>query len=93
MVLTHRHFVQPEHLDYLIAAANLHAYNYGLKGDRDPALFQKVVSSMEIPEFAPKSGIKIQIRDEEPVNNEPSGKSKAIAGNRIRRWLTWLCHS
>jgi ubiquitin-activating enzyme E1 len=65
--------LQPAHLDYLIAAANLHAYNYGLKGDNDPALFQKVVSAMSVPEFTPKSGVKIQVNENEPVNNEESG--------------------
>lgn len=56
-------------MEYLIAAANLHAFNYGLKGERDPALFRKVVESMNIPEFTPKSGVKIQINENEPVDN------------------------
>ncbi|WVO16344.1 hypothetical protein L204_104019 [Cryptococcus depauperatus] len=59
----------PLDMDYLIAAANLHAYNYGLKGERDPALFRKVVESIKVPEFTPKSGIKIQLNENEPVDN------------------------
>jgi ubiquitin-activating enzyme E1 len=42
-------------MEYLVAAANLHAYNYGIKGTRDLAVFRKVIESMEIPEFTPKS--------------------------------------
>jgi ubiquitin-activating enzyme E1 len=57
---------------YLVAGANLHAFNYGLKGERDPAVFRKVVEAMNIPEFQPKSGVKIQVNENEPVpqNNE-----------------------
>ncbi|KAK8864255.1 hypothetical protein IAR55_001501 [Kwoniella newhampshirensis] len=57
----------PLDLEYLIAAANLHAFNYGLKGERDPAFFRKVIESMDIPEFTPKSGVKIQVNENEPV--------------------------
>ena len=55
--------------EYLVAAANLHAFNYGLKGERDPAIFKKVVESMNIPDFTPKSGVKIQVNENEPVEN------------------------
>ncbi|KAJ9113011.1 hypothetical protein QFC22_006107 [Naganishia vaughanmartiniae] len=61
----------PTHFEYLMAAANLHAFNYGLKGDRDPAVFKRVLDSMKIPEFQPRVA-KIQVRDDEPVNNEPA---------------------
>jgi hypothetical protein len=54
-------------MEYLVAAANLHAYNYGIKGTRDPAVFRKVIESMEVPVFTPKSGVKIQINENEPV--------------------------
>ncbi|GAB1519654.1 E1 ubiquitin-activating protein [Rhizoctonia solani] len=51
------------HLDYVIAAANLHAYNYGLKGSNDPALFKRVADGVKVPEFVPRSGVKIQINE------------------------------
>ncbi|KAF8709540.1 Ubiquitin activating enzyme, partial [Rhizoctonia solani] len=51
------------HLDYIIAAANLHAYNYGLKGSNDPALFKRVADGVKVPEFVPRSGVKIQINE------------------------------
>ncbi|GFZ44106.1 Ubiquitin-activating enzyme E1 1 [Saitozyma sp. JCM 24511] len=54
-------------MEYLVAAANLHAYNYGIKGTRDLAVFRKVIESMKVPEFTPKSGVKIQINENEPV--------------------------
>ncbi|KAL1410395.1 E1 ubiquitin-activating protein [Vanrija albida] len=54
---------------YLVAAANLHAFNYGLKGDTDPATFRKVLETFEVPKFVPKSGVKIQINENDPVAN------------------------
>ncbi|KAJ3572643.1 hypothetical protein NP233_g2953 [Leucocoprinus birnbaumii] len=57
----------PTHLAYIIAAANLHAFNYGLRGDSDPALFRKVADAVIVPEFTPKSGVKIQINDNDPA--------------------------
>lgn len=58
---------QPLHLQYIIAAANLHAFNYGLRGETDPAIFRKIADSVIVPEFVPKSGVKIQITENEPV--------------------------
>ncbi|KAJ9096313.1 hypothetical protein QFC20_006451 [Naganishia adeliensis] len=63
----------PIHYEYLVSAANLHAFNYGLKGDRDPAVFKR------IPEFQPRVA-KIQVRDDEPVTNEPEGGEEDVNG-------------
>ncbi|BEJ01563.1 hypothetical protein CcaverHIS631_0602450 [Cutaneotrichosporon cavernicola] len=56
---------------YLVAAANLHAFNYGLKGERDPAVFRKALEGFNVPKFTPKSGVKIQVNENEPVNETP----------------------
>lgn len=67
--------LQPTHLDYIIAAANLHAFNYGLRGDTNRELFRKVADSVIVPEFAPKSGVKIQVSDNDPVpQNNAAGE-------------------
>jgi len=58
---------EPEHLDYIIAAANLRAFNYGLKGNTDPEFFRKKVQQIEVPKFEPKSGVSVQIKDDEPA--------------------------
>ncbi|KAH9482413.1 Ubiquitin-activating enzyme E1 1 [Psilocybe cubensis] len=63
----------PTHLDYIIAAANLHAFNYGLRGETNPAIFRKVVESIIVPEFTPKSGVKVQISDNDPVPQNNAG--------------------
>ncbi|CED85480.1 ubiquitin activating enzyme [Phaffia rhodozyma] len=59
-----------EHLAYVIAAANLHAFNYGFKGETNPTVFKKVLATIEVPEFVPKQGLKVQVTDAEPVENE-----------------------
>lgn len=64
---------QPTHLDYIISAANLHAFNYGLRGDTNPAAFRKVVDSVIVPEFTPKSGLKVQVSDNDPVPQSSGG--------------------
>lgn len=63
----------PTHLQFIIAAANLHAYNYGLRGETDPAIFKKVASSIVPPKFAPRSGVKVQINDSDPDPEAGSG--------------------
>ncbi|KAJ8086217.1 E1 ubiquitin-activating protein [Marasmius tenuissimus] len=63
----------PLHLSFIIAAANLHAFNYGLKGETDPNFYKKVADSVIVPEFTPKSGVKIQVNENDPVPQEASG--------------------
>ncbi|KAI6034062.1 ubiquitin activating enzyme [Pisolithus microcarpus] len=62
----------PAHLAFIIAAANLHAYNYGLRGETDPNAFKKVADSIIVPEFTPKSGVTIQINENDTVERATS---------------------
>lgn len=55
------------HLDFVIAAANIRAANYGLKGGSDIAHIKAVADSIQVPPFTPKSGVKIQVNENEPV--------------------------
>lgn len=65
-------------MDFIIAAANLHAFNYGLKGESNPEYFKKVLDGVFLPEFKPKSGVQVQVKDDEPVAND---KDSAPAGD------------
>lgn len=56
----------PLHMDYVVAAANLHAANYGLKGSADPEVYRRVLEQVSVPAFTPKSA-KVQINDNDPV--------------------------
>uniref|UniRef100_D8PKV1 Ubiquitin-activating enzyme E1 1 n=1 Tax=Schizophyllum commune (strain H4-8 / FGSC 9210) TaxID=578458 RepID=D8PKV1_SCHCM len=63
----------PLHMEFIISAANLHAYNYGLRGETDPNLFRKVAESVIVPEFTPKSGVKVQVSENEPPPQAEGG--------------------
>ncbi|KAJ5327224.1 uncharacterized protein N7506_010326 [Penicillium brevicompactum] len=65
----------PTHLGYVIAGANLHAFNYGIKNPgADKGYYRRVVDDMIIPEFTPSSNVKIQANDNDPdPNAQPSG--------------------
>ena len=54
----------PVHMDFVVAAANLRAANYGLKGETDLDVFRKVLPSVMVPEFQVKQ-LKIAENDEE----------------------------
>jgi len=62
----------PMHLDYIVAAANLKAYVYGIAQVRDRQKIKEILAGIEVPEFVPKSGVKIAVTDAEasyPSNN------------------------
>lgn len=63
----------PTHMNFIVAAANLHAFNYGIKAPRvDKEYYRKVVDNVIIPEFTPSSNVKIQADDNEPDPNAQS---------------------
>lgn len=68
----------PTHMGFIIAAAYLHAFNYGL--DTNQGISEKhaeeVMNNMIIPEFKPSSSVKIQANDSDPdPNAKPEGSS------------------
>lgn len=71
-----------EHLRFIVAAANLHAFNYGIntKGV-DNQLIQKVLDNMIIPDFSPNPSVKIQADDSEPDPNAPAANASSFDDN------------
>lgn len=51
------------HLDYIYAGANLKAQVYGIPQTRDRQLVAELVKQVEVPEFVPRSGVKIAVTD------------------------------
>lgn len=62
-------------MDFIIATANLHAFNYGLNGRTDPSDFYDTLDALVLPAFVPKSGVAIQIKDDEPVAASAAGSA------------------
>ncbi|KAL4919547.1 hypothetical protein BDW62DRAFT_209750 [Aspergillus aurantiobrunneus] len=81
----------PTHLGFIIAGANLHAFNYGIKNPGlDKGYYRKVVDNMIIPEFTPKSGVKIQADENEPDPNAQASGSSFDDNNEIQRLVDVL---
>ncbi|KAJ8731090.1 hypothetical protein PYW07_004254 [Mythimna separata] len=57
------------HLDYVVAAANLRAHVYGMEPCVDRERIAKVACSIQVPEFSPKSGVKIAVTDAQLQQN------------------------
>jgi len=70
---------EPLHIDFIIAAANLRAFNYGLKGSTDRAFIKKVADSVMVPEFQPKAGVKIQSDPKEEEKEKQAAAAAAAA--------------
>lgn len=59
----------PTHYGFLVAATNLHAFNYNINvKDKTKQDYQGAVESMIIPDFSPDSKVKIQADDKDPVS-------------------------
>lgn len=82
----------PTHLGYVIAAANLHAFNYGIKSSSDVkgSHYIKVMDNMIIPEFSPNPTVKIQADDNEPDPNAQPSASNFDDNTELERIISAL---
>ncbi|NP_001080185.1 ubiquitin-activating enzyme E1 [Xenopus laevis] len=60
------------HVDYIMAAANLLASSYGIAGSKDRAAVVEILRNLKVPEFTPRSGVKIHVSDQEIQNAHAS---------------------
>ncbi|CAI9181591.1 unnamed protein product, partial [Rangifer tarandus platyrhynchus] len=74
----------PLHLAYVIAAANLFAQTYGMMGSQDQSAVTKLIQSMQVPEFTLKSGVRIQVSDQELQT------SSSVDDNRLQELKAML---
>jgi len=74
------------HMDFIEAASNLLAFNYGIPCCRDRSVLLAAVNSVHVPEFVPKSGVKISVTDAE-AQNAASGD---VDGQKMERLLADL---
>lgn len=82
----------PTHIGFIVAAANLHAFNYGIKSPgADKGYYRKIVDNMIIPEFSPSSSVKIQADDNDPdPNAQAQGSSSLDENTEIQRLVEYL---
>jgi len=73
------------HIDFIVAAANLRAFNYGLKGTMDRAKIINTVDTVMVPEFVPKSNVRIvsDPKEEEKEKNQPAPADSLADDERI----------
>lgn len=66
----------PTHYQFLVAATNLHAFNYNINvRDKDRAAYESAVDSMIVPDFSPDSNVKIQADEKDPVSPQKRSAS------------------
>lgn len=53
------------HLDFVVAAANLRASMFGIKGRTDEEYFRETLKNVIVPDFTPNDGVKIAASDAE----------------------------
>ncbi|XP_059608519.1 ubiquitin-like modifier-activating enzyme 1 [Phlebotomus argentipes] len=76
------------HLSYIYAAANLKAEVYGIPQQRDKSVVKEIVSAIVVPQFRPRSGVKIAVTDA-AMQQEQNG-SDNIDQDRVKEILTEL---
>lgn len=52
-------------MDYMVAASNLYAQIYGIKGTRDRVSVRQILDNLAVPPFTPKSSARIHLTDKE----------------------------
>ena len=57
------------HFGFIVAAANLHAFNYNINSPgSDRSIYLRELENVIVPDFAPDANVKIQADDKEPVS-------------------------
>jgi ubiquitin-activating enzyme E1 len=60
------------HFDFIVAAANLRAHMFGIKGRTNEEYFSEVLQNVIVPDFTPKEGVKIASTDAEAKESDNS---------------------
>jgi ubiquitin-activating enzyme E1 len=78
----------PLHMSFIVAAANLRAFNYGLHGSTDVAQIKEVLRHVVVPKFEPKQ-VKIAATEEEAKRLKEEAADEDDTDAQIRK----LCES
>lgn len=77
----------PNHLEFVVSCANLRAFNFGLKGRRDPIIFTETLKGVKLPKFTPRSGVKIHADEKEAAKASVEMVSDHELVSRVARTL------
>lgn len=76
------------HFEFVYAASNLKAEMYGLEEVRDRKVVEEMIKKVVVPEFKPRSGIKIHVNDSELQNSLSSSTFEREKANETISHLT-----
>eukprot|EP01132_Coremiostelium_polycephalum_P008603 gene8603-10590_t len=67
------------HVDFVVSAANLRAYNFGLKGDTNVETIKKMAADVIVPDFVPKK-VKIEVseQDKQQLSQQQQNNSSDV---------------
>lgn len=71
------------HYDFVEAAANLRAVNYGIQGTKDKDQIKAILKTVNVPVFTPQSGVKIAVTDAEAQAQADASESDATILSNI----------
>jgi len=77
------------HVDYIVAAANLYAYVFNIPQCRDRNLIINEIAKIDVPEFKPRSGIRIATNDAE-ASSSNGNNDQATDKERVNQLLNEL---
>ena len=66
----------------MLSAANLRAEVYGIPQNRDRSAVIKMIEKVDVPEFTPRSGVRIDVTDSEAQsrqNDNLSGENDQLS--------------
>ncbi|ALC40452.1 Uba1 [Drosophila busckii] len=81
---------EPMHLDYIYAGANLRAEVYGIPQVRDRQQVAEMVQQVKVPEFKPRSGVKIETNEAAAAAAANSYDDGEVDQDRVDKIITEL---
>lgn len=74
-------------MDFIVSAANLRAYIFGIPSIRDSAEIAEIVAKVHVNDFTPRSGVTIDITDAEMQSRANSGIAPDSKFDELRKSL------